>query len=177
MEKKIQKMLLSVFILLNFAAVCYSNRPESMQNSPANLKGSEWLFAHYSHFTGMDNRWRMFSRLNRFNWWYTIYGEGEDGHLIKLPLPLQRERSLYQYLWRDFKIPKFHLNMYLKPWARQQYANFLCNSLSTQERPFKAVVFELNYQNILPIAKAAAYHTHLEEKVNKTPYGHYPCPS
>ena len=116
--RSLRKAFLSAFIILNIFTVLFMNRPE-------------WLIMHYAHLVGLDNRWIMFSRLPRFNWWYVFKAKYSDGTEVVLPLPRQSNRALLERYF-DFREAKFHLNIYNNPSAREAYANQYCINLPAQ---------------------------------------------
>ena len=142
--RSLRKAFLSAFIILNIFTVLFMNRPEWLKNAEAlflernfsptgkyRVQYSEWLIMHYAHLVGLDNRWIMFSRLPRFNWWYVFKAKYSDGTEVVLPLPRQSNRALLERYF-DFREAKFHLNIYNNPSAREAYANQYCINLPAQ---------------------------------------------
>lgn len=174
-----RRTLISLFIALNVLTLLVANQPpafvEWKQRTAESLLGSrpawvlrygEWLIRRYAHIVGLDNRWMMFSRLPRFDWWFVIKAKHRDFTHEVLPLPRQSERSFAQRVFFDFKEAKLHLNIYHRPQARWAYGRHLCRATADRTGTLPlAIVWERHYQNILPRSEAAASGTHLAPEV------------
>ena len=150
------------------------------------LHGSlSWLdrkIRTYAHYVGLDNRWQMFGRQSRFNWWYVIKGRYRDGSReeeIVLDLPRQSEqsgvpRTPLQYHFLDFREGKFHLNMYREPYDRAAYARYLARKFPTHDgMPIESIAFELHYQNLNTPDEARATGTHLQPETHHFIYNRF----
>lgn len=176
LRSRITRAGVGVFIALNLATVLFMNRPawvtqainRALAASHSSIigqweRGGEWLIAQYAHAVGLDNRWQMFSHNSRFNWWYVIEGRYADGAIVVLPLPRQSRRTFWQWALFDFKVAKFHLNLYTDPAAREAYAHYLCRHYPLHANaPIQAIVWELHHQMIRDPMEAAAQGSHLE---------------
>lgn len=158
------KLFISLFIILNILTILFMNCPVFVQNafqqtlksyqSPdieykLNLIG--WQIAGYAHFVGLDNRWQMFGRQTRFNWWYVIKAKYDNLKEVVLPLSGQEPRSFLRKEFIDFKEAKFYLNIYTRAFQRETYARYLCRQFPTNENSrINSIIYELHWQNILP---------------------------
>ena len=176
--RTLRRALVSAFCVLNVAAVLAANQPPDLRRdalsalersagarSAWRLAYAEWALRWYAHKVGLDNRWTMFSRLPRFDWWYRIEARDADGSTRLLSLPLQSERSFAQRHFADFKETKFQLNVYDRPWQRRAYGRYLCR---TADGSPDAVVFRLHTRAILPREEAAARGDHRGEASVRT---------
>lgn len=160
------KCAISAFILANISTVVIVNLPESagaqlarrasLLASPETvyrLRQANWYLRSYAHLVGLDNRWQMFGRQSRFNWWYVIkarYADGAADKVVVLPLPRQSARTVAQRWFFDFKEAKFHLNVYSDPIAREAYARYLMRTHATHDSmTIKSIKWELWHQSIL----------------------------
>ena len=120
----LKKILISAFVILNIFTVLFMNRPhffikyvneaiDSYKNPMFawKLRMGSWYIARYAHLVGLDNRWQMFGRQSRFNWWYDIKAKYSNDEIVLLPLPRQSKKTFLEWLLFDFKEAKFHLNL------------------------------------------------------------------
>jgi hypothetical protein len=177
--RPIRRKLISLFIVLNILTLLVANQPPAFvdwkQRTAEALLGpqpawvlryGEWLIRRYAHIVGLDNRWMMFSRLPRFDWWFVIKAKHRDWTHEVLPLPRQSERSFGQRVFFDFKEAKLHLNIYNYPQARRAYGRHLCRTTGERTGTVPlAIVWERHYQDILERSEAAASGTHLDPEV------------
>jgi hypothetical protein len=184
-----RKALISAFILLNLGVVLFVNRPFRLIRAvqwhaltklpPRTVYGlslAAWGVLRYAHLAGLDNRWEMFGRQSRFHWRYLIQAKDEEGRTAVLPLPRQSPRTFWQKYFFDFREAKFHLNLYARPAARQAYARYLCRKFpEAGGRPVRSIVFELEYQHLVPLDQAAARGTHLETDVHQELLDEFTC--
>jgi hypothetical protein len=177
-----QRTVLSVFICMNIATVLLANSPAQLYPAVENaalpyaVRYGAWLVMQYAHLTGLDNQWRMFSHNSRFNWRFLIRADYTDGSQVVLPLPRQSRRTFWQWLLVDFKEAKFHLNIYSKPQGRVAYSRYLCRRYAAHNgAPAVAIVWELDYQNILNPEEAGRRGTHLEPQRRREPLHTVSC--
>ena len=132
---------------------------------------ANWRIRQYAHYAGLDNRWQMFGRQSRFNWWYVFkgyYTDGERAQWVALATPRQSKysgvpRTFWEYHFFDFREGKFHLNMYREPLDRAAYARYLARQFPTHDDlPIQWVVIELHYQNINSPDEARRTGSHLD---------------
>ena len=77
-----KRRLVSMFVLVNLLTVLWINQPEAFTDAkskwidrqlPPNeayqLRYAAWRWSQYAHYAGLDNRWQMFGRQSRLNWW------------------------------------------------------------------------------------------------------------
>lgn len=130
------------------------------------LRYGKWLIQYYAFCTGLNNQWQMFGKQTRFNWWYLIKAKYGDGEPQILPLPSQSKRTFWQAWFLDFKETKFHLNLYPRPAAREAYAYYLARQYPVHEGvPISSIIFELNWQMILPREEASKTGVHLDSTI------------
>jgi hypothetical protein len=170
-----KRRLISIFVLVNLLTVLWINQPEAFSDAkskwidrqlPPNeayqLRYAAWRWSQYAHYAGLDNRWQMFGRQSRFNWWYDIravYSDGVQESTVSLPLPNQSARTFMQRTLFDLKERKFELNIYLNPVARESYSRYLARQFPTHHgMPIQSVRWHLGTQAILPPAEAVAKH-------------------
>jgi hypothetical protein len=169
---RVRRTLISLFLVVNFATVLYMSLPsEGAQtlfawfsaaghdDTEHHLRVADWRIRQYAYLTGLDNRWQMFGRQSRFNWWYVIrgiygdsdYQQGDHQKAVMLELPNQSPRTLWQRCVTDLKEQKFRLNIYSNEVAREAYSRYLARQFSVREgKPIRAVRWELGYQMIMP---------------------------
>lgn len=167
------KIAISVFVVGNLLTVLCINTPDSFQRSfHSSLKGclSEWnayrldqanyRWRQYAYVVGLDNRWQMFGRQSRFNWWYDIravYSNGIVEKSILLPLSNQSQRSILERYIFDQKERKFALNIYQSELGREAYSRYLMRQFSELDgMPIKSIRWHLCTQRILPPEEAVA---------------------
>jgi len=170
-----QRVLISCFVVLNLLTIAWVNQPEcflewkskwiDQQLSPTEayrLRYAAWRWQQYAHYSGLDNRWQMFGRQSRFNWWYDIRAVYSDGIIessVLLPLPNQSSRSLSERLLFDLKERKFELNIYRNPIARESYSRYLARQYPTLDgMPIRSIKWHLGTQQILSPGEAVAKH-------------------
>lgn len=163
----IKRTLLSMFIVLNLVTVCVMNLPSSLctsidetlgqncsEETLYRLRLSSWRLQQYAYFSGLDNKWQMFGRQSRFNWWYDIravYSDGVETKQVLLPIPNQSARTLSEQMLFDLKERKFELNIYLNETARECYSRYLARQFPEHENlPIQSVRWHLGFQYILP---------------------------
>ena len=162
-------------IVLNVSTVAWINQPEQWTDAKSNwiaenlsphgayrLRYAAWRWQQYAHYAGLDNRWQMFGRQSRFNWWYdirAIYSDGGKKSSVLLPIPNQSARTLVERLLFDLKERKFELNIYLNPVARESYSRYLARQFPTHNGlPIQSIRWHLCTQRILPPSEAVAKH-------------------
>jgi hypothetical protein len=176
LRRRVLKVLISLFCVLNVATVLYANRPSwatsavdgaldrhlsPWQAYRVRLLG--WMSSRYAHLSGLDNRWQMFGRQSRFNWWFRIVAIAPDGAVNDLPLPLQSERTFLQANFFDFREAKYHLNLYADEDLRTRYARYLCRRFPVVNGATTASIrIFLHHQQLVDRATARARGTHLE---------------
>jgi len=178
MKDSLKKGIISCFVVLNFGAVLFMNRPTAITQGEEKvletldpdraylLRYGRWMLQYYAFITGLNNQWQMFGHQSRYNWWYVIKAKYGDGEPRVLPLPLQSERTFLQSVFVDFKETKFHLNLYPRPWAREAYAYYLARQYPVHEGvPISSIIFELHWQAILPREEASMTGVHLDPNI------------
>ncbi len=183
-----RRLALSCFIILNFFTVLFMNRPVPViqagekvltsldAGSAYFFRYSSWLLRRYAHLTGLDNRWQMFGRQSRFNWWYAIKARYGDHDFRVLPLPHQSKRTFLEAEFFDFKETKFHLNLYPRPHAREAYASYLCRQYPAHRgRSISSIVYELHWQMLLPREEASRTGEHLNPDIYQQVVNEYQC--
>ncbi len=170
-----KRMFISGFVVLNMLTVAWINQPESVAEwslkwvdqhwTPAQayrLRYAAWRWQQYAHYAGLDNRWQMFGRQSRFNWWYDIravYSDGIRESIVLLPLPNQSARSFFERSLFDLKERKFELNIYRNPVARESYSRYLARQYPMHDGlPIQRIRWHLGSQRILPPNEAIAEH-------------------
>ncbi len=166
-----QRLILSGFVVLNLATVGWINMPDTVgktlsqwldtSSSPTTsyrMKYIGWRWQQYAHIVGLDNRWQMFGRQSRFNWWYDIravYSDGRHECSVLLPLPNQSARSISQRMLFDLKERKFELNLYPNTLAREAYSRYLARQFPFHNgMPIQTIRWHLGTEGILPPSKA-----------------------
>jgi hypothetical protein len=175
MPSRWKRYLISMFVLVNLLTVLWINQPEAYSDAKSKwidrqlppkeayqLRYAAWRWSQYAHYAGLDNRWQMFGRQSRFNWWYDIravYSDGVQESTVSLPLPNQSARTFVQRSLFDLKERKFELNIYLNPVARESYSRYLARQFPTHDgMPIQSVRWHLGTQGILSPAEAVAKH-------------------
>ena len=168
-----KRIFISGFVVLNILTVAWINQPQSVFEwtskwidqhwTVANayrLRYATWRWQQYAHYAGLDNRWQMFGRQSRFNWWYDIravYSDGIHESIVLLPLPNQSARSFFERTVFDLKERKFELNIYLNPVARESYSRYLARQYPSHDGlPIQRIKWHLGTQRILPPNEAIA---------------------
>ena len=187
---KIRKIIISLFIVLNIGTVLFMNRPNPFIDAINGVINSfdsptfkykttlySWYIKTYAHIVGLDNRWQMFGRQSRFNWWYLIKAKYANSEIITLPLPRQIPRNWFQSFLIDFKEGKFHLNMYPNQANRESYSRYLCRQYSNSSGvPIESIIFELHYQYILTPEEAAKQGRCLDPNTYSNVLNEFKCP-
>jgi hypothetical protein len=180
---KLKYAAVNIFIVLNLCVIAFANKPDFIadavqQFSKTNLSPqtdyrlrlSGWYLKYYGYLVGLDNKWQMFGRQSRFNWWYVVRGEYSDGtttQRILMPTSFQSARTLPQRLLFDLKENKIQLNMYNNAFAREAYSRYLARQFPEHNGlPIRAVLWELAHQKIIPPAEAVAQQKLREDKVH-----------
>ena len=170
-----KRIFISGFLVLNLLTIAWINQPQSLAEwtskwidqhwtaAPAyRLRCAAWRWQQYAHYAGLDNRWQMFGRQSRFNWWYDIravYSDGIHESIVLLPLPNQSARSFFERTVFDLKERKFELNIYLNPVARESYSRYLARQYPIHDgMPIQRIKWHLGTQRILPPNEAIAIH-------------------
>lgn len=178
-----KRRLISMFVLVNLLTVLWINQPESFCDTKSKwldrwlppsdayrFRYAGWRWSQYAHYTGLDNRWQMFGRQSRFNWWYdirAIYSDGVRESTVLLPLPNQSARTVLQRTLFDLKERKFELNIYLNPLARESYSRYLARQYPTKDgMQIQSVRWHLGTQGILPPDVAVAENRLHEDTVH-----------
>ncbi len=185
----LRRTLISLFCVLNVTAVLVANQPDTFRDAKSTWLASnlsahnafrarygEWLVMRYAHLAGLDNKWKMFSTLHRFDWWYVIKARFADGREEVLPLPRQSERSWWQRAFVDFKEAKFHLNIYLREDYKRAYGRYLCRE--TEDRTGEApvfIIYELDHRMLKERPEAVRLGTHQDDVVGKQVYQVVDC--
>ncbi len=178
-----KRMLVSCFVVLNLLTVAWINLPEPLveltskwvdqhwtQTHAYRMRYTAWRWQQYAHYAGLDNRWQMFGRQSRFNWWYDIravYSDGMHESSVLLPLPNQSARNLSERMLFDLKERKFELNIYRSPIARESYSRYLARQYPTHDGlPISRILWHLGSQGILSpdeaVAKQQLHDTHVQ---------------
>jgi hypothetical protein len=168
-----KRCLISCFVLLNLSTVIWVNLPEPLTDEKSKwidhrlnpyqayrVRYAAWRWQQYAHYVGLDNRWQMFGRQSRFNWWYdirAIYSDSLNEESVLLPLPNQSARSFAERYLFDLKERKFELNIYRNPVAREAYSRYLARQFPTHHGlPIRSIRWHLGTQRILPPNEAVA---------------------
>jgi hypothetical protein len=177
-SERFRKTVVSAFVSVSLLAVLFVNRPpgwigreeeELDALSPGvsyTARVARWAIEEYAFFAGLNNRWQMFGRQSRFNWWYVVHATYGDGPPVLLPLPGQTRRSVWQAALFDFKETKLNLNLYGDPSARGSYARYLARQYPERNgQPITSVTFELRWQHLLSREEASMRGAHLDPAV------------
>lgn len=154
------KLLISAFIVVHAVVICFRNCPVwlatwSERTAKAHLSPmNAWRLSHlpywahvYGHKVGLDNKWDMYSRLHRFDWWLVSVGVDRDGNSVLLPEPFQSQRTWWQSTFVDFREAKFYLNIYDRPEQEAQYASYLLRKYPEHQGvPIEKIRFDLHYR-------------------------------
>lgn len=185
-----KKIIISIFVSFTLFTILFINCPlfvlkaanETLDkyNAPVfahKVRFIAWLIRRYAHLVGIDNRWQMFSTLHRFNWWYVVSAKYKDSGSITLPIPMQSKRTFLEKEFIDFKEAKFYLNIYNNALGREAYAHYLCRQYPKLDgSPIESIIYELNYQNILPLKEARKQKRTQEHKINNMFLNEFKCP-
>ena len=185
----LKRILIYAFVVVNIFTVLYMNRPvfliqvvnKIVDNHTSavftyKLKLFSWYIKSYAHIVGLDNKWQMFGRQSRFNWWYLIKAKYDDSKTIALALPRQTPRNFLERNLIDFKEGKFHLNLYNNEIGRETYSRYLCRQFSNLNgSPIQSIIFELWYQNILPPEEAEKKGKYLDPNVYSQVLNEFKC--
>jgi hypothetical protein len=184
----LKKLLVCAFVVLNLITVVSMNWPTWMvpsgQPLPAApharpsslLQVAANLDALYAHLTGLDHDWRMFGVLPRANWRFVIKAQYADSAVVVLPLPLQSERTFWEWALFDFKEEKLHSQLLRHRWAREAYAGYLCRQYPSHNgSPVKAIIWELHTQRVLGPSEVGSRGTHLDPNVKRQILDVFPC--
>ena len=178
--------LITAFISLNLFTILFTNLPYSYQHLggrpsiPHAVTVPAELFARqirvYGYLTGLDAQWKMFSHPNRYNWWYLIKAQYPDARTVILPLERQSPRSIWERVFFDFKVAKFHWNISASKESRRAYALFLCRQYAHLENEaIQSIVFEYQSQQTLSPEEALIKGEHLSSKVESSVSDIFPC--
>ncbi len=188
------KIAISVFVVANLLTVLSINMPDSIQKAfHSHIKGclSDWnayrldqanyRWRQYAYVVGLDNRWQMFGRQSRFNWWYDIravYSNGIVEKAILLPLPNQSQRSILERYVFDQKERKFALNIYQSELGREAYSRYLMRQFAEQDgMPIQSIRWHLCTQRILPPEEAVTKQELHEPKTQVYPLNDFLVPT
>lgn len=183
-------LLISCFVVLNVVTVLHANYPawatkfstavrSMLPSSQAQYRYdyAGWLLLRYAHVVGLDNRWQMFGRQPRFDWWYEITGTAGYGQETLFKLPNQGKRTLAEHFFFDFREAKYHLNLYSAPDLRLRYAHYLCREekLDDGSKP-RAVIFRVKFKNLHSRQDAYRLNQHLYPNVVTGQTDTFSCP-
>jgi len=136
---------------------------------------SDWFINHIGWVVGLKNYWRMFSPVDRFNWYMVVTAIHQDGEETLLPLSQQTRRNFWERNLVDFREAKFQLNIYGSQTAQGFYAQYLCRRYQDIDNPVTAIRIDLHSQSILSPDEAKRRGAYLEEEIIKRPWGTFEC--
>lgn len=189
---KLQTILINLFILLSTWVMITTNlnlqAPKFYPslyppNNPDHIISKinwyldrfHWSINRIGWIVGLKNYWRMFSPVDRFNWYMIFTAVYQNGQEEKLPLPHQTPRSSLQRNFTDYREAKFFLNIYLNKSAQSYYADYLCRSFQDSNNPINWIKINLRSQNILSPQTAKRRGIFLESRIDSRDWGSYKC--
>ncbi|KXK25746.1 MAG: hypothetical protein TR69_WS6001001553 [candidate division WS6 bacterium OLB20] len=123
------------------------------------ISNFNWAMSTSGWLLGMTTTWRMFSPVDRQNWYLRTTLTYEDGGTSELPNPLTTDRSLLQRNLFDYREAKFQLNSYARDEIYQMYGDYLCRQHSADGRNVEEVEFSLDSVSIKPPAPGSSMVT------------------
>jgi hypothetical protein len=187
-RRAIAKVVISGFAVLNLTTVLWANRPawavrmgDELRNAASarnayRVAYAGWLLSRYAHLAGLDNRWQMFGRQSRFNWWFQIQAVDAEGTPTDLPLPLQSDRTVVERTFFDFREAKFNLNLYGIEDLRIRYGRYLCRHFPVVKGNLvRRIRITRHHRMLLPMQVARSRGTHLEPQSYATVINELSC--
>jgi hypothetical protein len=118
------------------------------------LSVSEYTINRFGWEVGIANKWRMFGRLDRFNWTLEFIAKYADGTESRLPTPnLGTENLLPMNIFDRCLIyhreEKFMLNLYGSDEAKQFYCDHLAALHERYGSSIESIILRLHWQPIL----------------------------
>ena len=189
---RLRKFFISLFILANLWVMIATNASLALPTIAPSVYSpdrdetiiyraswyigrTDWWLNHLGWIVGLKNYWRMFSPVDRFNWYMVFSAVHVDGEETKLPLANQIKRNFWQRNFTDFREAKFHLNIYNAATAQKYYAQYLCRKYQNQGNPISAIKIELKSQNILSPDQAKMRGVYLEPRIDSREWGRFEC--
>lgn len=186
--QKIKKPIISLFILLNLFTFLFYLCPQRIKkyinksySSVSKLPNKRfppfWVLNKYSQFTGLNNRWGMFTTPDSRNWWLTVKAKYKNNKIITLPLPKQSKRTFIEKFVFDFRETQYRARIYNEKSRQKRYAYFLCRNFSSYEKsPVESIIFERQEQKVLELKEASKRGYYLEPIVKEAGVNIFQCP-
>ena len=163
MPIKIKRSIISIFILVNLFTIVYYNAPQRIRKITNKIFPPLKLIMQYAPCIGITGNWRMFTSIEKYNWWIVIKGVYKTPSLKKgirfdfarlyprsllpgftlrsnkgskeiiLPLPLQSKRTFMETYFYDFREVKFILFLLREKFRQKRYAVYLCRKFQDYE--------------------------------------------
>jgi hypothetical protein len=124
----IRNIFIAAFLAMNFLAVVSSQILPlnfKFQREFENLRANH-LVQQYAYYTGLNNRWAMFSTIADFNWELIFTGISSESKFTVWKYPDPESKYSQSYRFYEIKSAKFHLNMYGNKNLRHRFAVYLC---------------------------------------------------
>lgn len=136
-----------------------------------------YYYNQMAFFSGMSNRWTMFATLHRSLFLYVFKAKLTTGEVVLLPTENQdSSRPWYLRYLVDYKIAKFHLNLYPNEYARRRYGEYLCRRFKGHfPNEVQTVLIEHTSRGFLPRERALEAGTHFEPDVQLWKTEEVPC--
>ena len=134
-----------------------------------------WI-SQYAAWTGLENRWQMFGRQARFHQCYLIKGRYGRNTVVEIPVPMQTDRTFWQYYFSDFKETKFMINMILFPAYRNAYARYICREYPTfRGQKIRSVIFTRYHQDLYERSEASRLGKYIKPGIHSDVMNEFPC--
>lgn len=176
MHLKIKRLFILIFIIINLFGIVYYNSPQRIKKITSKIFPSLKVIPRYVSSIGITGNWRMFTSLERENWWVVIKGIDEKLNEIIFPLPLQSKRTFLEEYFFDFKEVKFILILLKEKYRQKHYAIYLCKKFPVVNgQKIETIIYESYEQNKYRPKEACKNGYYIEPVIKRTIINTYNC--
>ena len=176
MPIKIKRSVISIFILVNLFTIVYYNAPQRIRKITNKILPPLKLIMQYAPCIGITGNWRMFTSLERHNWWVVIKGVYKGSKEVILPLSLQSKRTFMETYFYDFREVKFIIILFNEKYRQKRYAVYLCRKFQDYEgRKIEQIIYELYKQEKYRPQEAYKNGYYIKPVITRTIVSTYNC--
>ena len=173
----IKRFIISIFILVNLFTIVYYNTPQRIRKITNKIFPPLKLIMQYAPRIGITGNWRMFTSIEKNNWWVAIKGvyKGSSKEVI-LPLPLQSKRTFMETYFYDFREVKFIITLLREKCRQKYYAIYLCRKFQDYEgHKIEKIIYEVYKQEKYRPKEACKIGYYTEPVIERTIVSTYNC--
>ena len=176
MSIKIKRFIISIFILVNLFTIVYYNAPQRIRKITGKIFPSLNLIVRYAPCIGITGNWRMFTSIEKNNWWVAIKGVYKGSKEVILPLPLQSKRTFMETYFFDFREVKFLITLLREKCRQKHYAIYLCRKFQDYEgRKIEKIIYEVYKQEKYRPKEAYRNGYYIKPVITRTIVSTYNC--